>query len=324
MSTNIVLIGMPAVGKSTYGKLLAQAFSLDFVDTDDVIEQLAQQSCAVIIAEQGLETFAAYESQALSQLLNADVQNTVISTGGSAIYRQELSSFKSSSLFVHLSASRKTLAARIENAAERGIVMDANMTFSELYKQRLPLYKTLADVQFVTDSNRGSEQQLAEQLIAEVAQWRQQQQLDQQWMAHALTLAEHAAEQGEVPVGAVVVSNGEIIGEGWNQVIALHDPTAHAEVQAVRAACAKTGNYRLSNATLYVTLEPCAMCAGTLVHARVKRVVFAATDPRAGAAGSVLSVLDNPQLNHRCQVESGLQAEKAAALLTDFFQSKRK
>ena len=324
MSNNIILIGMPAVGKSTYGKLLAKAFALDFVDTDDVIEQLAQQSCAGIIAEQGVEAFAAYESAALLQLLNADVQSTVISTGGSAIYRQELRSFKDSSLFVHLSASRKTLVARIDSAAERGIVMDANMTFAELYKQRLPLYKAQADIHFVTDSNRGSEQKLAEALIAEVAQWRQQQQLDQQWMAHALALAERAAEQGEVPVGAVLVANGRIIGEGWNQMIALHDPTAHAEMQAVRAACAKTGNYRLTDATLYVTLEPCAMCAGALVHARVNRVVFAASDPRAGAAGSVLSVLNNLQLNHRCQVESGLQAARAGALLTDFFQNKRK
>ncbi len=147
---------------------------------------------------------------------------------------------------------------------------------------------------------------------------------DEMWMQQALLLAEHAAAAGEVPVGAVLVRNGEKIAEGWNQPIALNDPTAHAEIVTLRAAAQVLGNYRLNDCTLYVTLEPCPMCAGALVHARVKRVVYATADEKAGAAGSVLQVLRHPQLNHLCQVTAGVLAEAAKAQLTSFFQHKRK
>lgn len=146
---------------------------------------------------------------------------------------------------------------------------------------------------------------------------------DEQWMRRALELAKKAAEQGEVPVGAVLVSDGEMIGEGHNAPISSSDATAHAEIQAIRMACAATNNYRLPNSTLYVTLEPCAMCAGALVHARVGRVVIAASEPRAGAAGSVMNVLQHEQLNHRCDVEFGLMQEESAVLLKGFFKARR-
>lgn len=142
-------------------------------------------------------------------------------------------------------------------------------------------------------------------------------------MQRALALAEQAEAVGEVPVGAVLVQGDELLGEGFNQPIANSDPTAHAEIQALRAACTQVGNYRLPEATLYVTLEPCAMCAGALVHARVKRVVVAAQEPRAGAAGSVLNILQHAQLNHHCEVEFGLFAEQSAALLKRFFKARR-
>ncbi|NQD38645.1 tRNA adenosine(34) deaminase TadA [Permianibacter sp. IMCC34836] len=144
------------------------------------------------------------------------------------------------------------------------------------------------------------------------------------WMQQALLLAARAAEAGEVPVGAVLVRNGEKIAEGWNQPIALNDPTAHAEIVTLRAAAQALGNYRLNDCTLYVTLEPCPMCAGALVHARVKRVVYATADDKAGAAGSVLQVLRHPQLNHLCQVSNGVLADAAKAQLTAFFASRRK
>ena len=147
---------------------------------------------------------------------------------------------------------------------------------------------------------------------------------DLMFMQLAMDQARAAEAIGEVPVGAVIVLNGEVIGAGHNRVITDHDPTAHAEVVALRAAAKAVGNYRLTGATLYVTLEPCAMCSGALVHARVARVVFAADDPKAGAAGSVLQVLDHPALNHRCQYEGGLMAEQASAMLTDFFRARRK
>ena len=147
---------------------------------------------------------------------------------------------------------------------------------------------------------------------------------DEMWMQQALALAEKAAAAGEVPVGAVLVRNGEKIAEGWNQPIALNDPTAHAEIVTLRAAAQALGNYRLNDCTLYVTLEPCPMCAGALVHARVKRVVYATTDEKAGAAGSVLQVLRHPQLNHLCQVTAGVLADDAKEQLTAFFQQKRK
>lgn len=145
----------------------------------------------------------------------------------------------------------------------------------------------------------------------------------QRWMLKALELAQRAQDCGEVPVGSVVVANNELIGQGWNQPIKLHDPSAHAEIQAIRDACQQQGNYRLSNATLYVTLEPCAMCAGAIVHARLDSVVFAAHDPRTGAASSVFQLLDNKALNHQCEVVSGIYADESAAMLKAFFRARR-
>jgi len=130
------------------------------------------------------------------------------------------------------------------------------------------------------------------------------------WMQKALALAEKARDQGEVPVGAIVVLDDIIIGEGCNQPITNHDPSAHAEIQAIRAACQNVENYRLPNARLFVTLEPCPMCAGAIVQSRIKSVVFAAHEPRAGAAESVFSLLNNQALNHRCEVVSGVLAEQ--------------
>ena len=148
--------------------------------------------------------------------------------------------------------------------------------------------------------------------------------VDRKWMAYAFELAKHAESIGEVPVGAVLVSDGKVIGEGFNSPISQNDATAHAEVNAIRNACLNQSNYRLPNTTLYVTLEPCAMCAGAIIHSRVSRVVIAATEPRAGAAGSALNVLDNEKLNHRCEVEFGLMQEKSSAMLKAFFKSRRK
>ena len=146
---------------------------------------------------------------------------------------------------------------------------------------------------------------------------------DIHWMRRALQLAELAAREGEVPVGALVVRDGELIAEGRNHPIAGHDPTAHAEIQALRAAGKALSNYRLGGTTLYVTLEPCPMCAGAIVHARVQRVVFAATDPRTGAAGSIYNILQSNELNHRCEVEGGVLEQESAALLRGFFRSRR-
>ncbi len=147
---------------------------------------------------------------------------------------------------------------------------------------------------------------------------------DRRWMQQALELARRAESEGEVPVGAVIVRDGELLAEGYNQPIGGHDTTAHAEIQALRAAGQKLANYRLSgDTTLYVTLEPCPMCAGALVHARIGRVVFAASDPRTGAAGSVFQILDHPALNHRAVVQGGLLAEEAAAMLQAFFRRRR-
>lgn len=133
-----------------------------------------------------------------------------------------------------------------------------------------------------------------------------------------------AKESGEVPIGAVLALSDQIIAEGHNQPIAQHDPTAHAEIAALRLAAKKTGNYRLVDTTLYTTLEPCCMCAGAIVHARVKRVVFATQDPRAGAAGSVFNLLNTEHLNHSCDVEYGLLEEESSALLKEFFREKRR
>ena len=146
---------------------------------------------------------------------------------------------------------------------------------------------------------------------------------DHEAMQAALAEARLAAEAGEVPIGAVVVSEGAIIARGQNRVLRDLDPTAHAEIVALRAAAEAIGNYRLTGCTLYVTLEPCAMCAGAMIHARLDRLVFAAADPKAGAAGSVLSVLNHPQLNHQMQVEQGILAEEASELLRNFFRERR-
>jgi tRNA(adenine34) deaminase len=146
---------------------------------------------------------------------------------------------------------------------------------------------------------------------------------DERYMARALELARQAEAAGEVPVGAVIVKDGAIVAEGSNRPIGTCDPTAHAEIVALRAAGAALATYRLTGTTLYVTLEPCAMCASAMVHARVQRLVYAATDPRAGAAGSVFNVVQNPALNHRLEVEAGVMAEECGALLRSFFVARR-
>ena len=147
---------------------------------------------------------------------------------------------------------------------------------------------------------------------------------DEKWMARALELAQSAAELGEVPVGAVIVADNQILAEAHNSPILSSDATAHAEIRVIRAACEKLDNYRLPNATLYVTLEPCSMCAGAIVHARLARVVIAAREPRAGAAGSVMNILQHQQLNHRCDVDFGLYEAKSSEMLKSFFRSRRK
>ena len=142
-------------------------------------------------------------------------------------------------------------------------------------------------------------------------------------MRRALDLARHAEAAEEVPVGALVVLDDVVIGEGWNQPIVSHDPTAHAEIVALRAAAAQIKNYRLPGATLYVTLEPCVMCAGAIVQARIMRVVYGAADPKAGAAGSVFNLLESSALNHRAQIAGGVLAEECGQSLKAFFQAKR-
>ncbi|WP_096662256.1 tRNA adenosine(34) deaminase TadA [Polaromonas sp. AET17H-212] len=146
---------------------------------------------------------------------------------------------------------------------------------------------------------------------------------DADYMQLALAQARQAAEAGEVPVGAVLVRGGQVIATGYNQPIGGHDPTAHAEMQALRSAAQAAGNYRLDECELFVTLEPCAMCAGAMLHARLKRVVFGAPDPKTGAAGSVVDLFANPQLNHQTQVQGGVLAGECGALLQDFFQQRR-
>jgi tRNA(adenine34) deaminase len=146
---------------------------------------------------------------------------------------------------------------------------------------------------------------------------------DLEAMQAALGEARLAVDAGEVPIGAVVVLDGEIVARGQNRVLRNVDPTAHAEIVALRAAAQTVGNYRLIGCTLYVTLEPCAMCAGAMIHARLDRLVFAASDPKAGAAGSVLTVLNHPQLNHQMKVEQGILAEESAELLRSFFRERR-
>ncbi len=146
---------------------------------------------------------------------------------------------------------------------------------------------------------------------------------DLEAMQAALAEARLAEEAGEVPIGAVVLHEGAIIATGQNRVLRDLDPTAHAEIVAMRAAATALGNYRLNGCTLYVTLEPCSMCAGAMIHARIDRLVYAAADPKAGAAGSVLAVINHPQLNHQMQVEQGIGAEESAELLRSFFRERR-
>ena len=142
-------------------------------------------------------------------------------------------------------------------------------------------------------------------------------------MQHALALARRAQEEGEVPVGAVVVLDEKVIGEGWNRPVSASDPTAHAEVQAMRSAAQTLRNYRLLGSTLYVTLEPCAMCVGAMFHARIRRVVYGASDPKTGAAGSTVNLFEEKRLNHHALVQGGVLAEECGALLSAFFASRR-
>lgn len=147
--------------------------------------------------------------------------------------------------------------------------------------------------------------------------------IDQKWMEQALRLAQKAQSLDEVPVGAVLVKGGEVIGEGWNQTISACDPTAHAEVVALRDAAKRLNNYRVVGTTLYVTLEPCAMCVGALVHGRVQRLVYAASEPKSGAVSSRVNLLELHAFNHRIDVSNGVLADRASDLLTSFFKNKR-
>ncbi len=146
---------------------------------------------------------------------------------------------------------------------------------------------------------------------------------DELWMEEALRSAQRALEAGEVPVGAVVVCGDRIVGRGWNRNITDSDPTAHAEIVALREAGANLGNHRLADCDLFATIEPCPMCAGALVHARIRRLVYGAHDPKAGAVRSVMQVLNHPQLNHKVEVRSGVLAGRSAELLQKFFKSRR-
>jgi tRNA(adenine34) deaminase len=146
---------------------------------------------------------------------------------------------------------------------------------------------------------------------------------DVEWMQHAFELAKKAKEHDEVPVGAVIVYEDRIIGEGWNQPISSHDPTAHAEIIALRDAGNNVGNYRLPDATMYVTLEPCAMCAGAIVHARLTKLVFAAADPKTGACGSIFNLLQTEELNHKVEIGKGIMEDECRALIQTFFKEKR-
>ena len=148
-------------------------------------------------------------------------------------------------------------------------------------------------------------------------------QRDEEWMRRALDLARTGGALGEVPVGALVVRDGEVIGEGCNAPISSHDPTAHAEIQAMRAAAKFVGNYRLVGASVYVTLEPCAMCAGAMIHARIARIVFGAADPKTGACGSVINLFGEKRLNHHTEVVGGVLLEPCGAMLTNFFRARR-
>lgn len=198
-----------------------------------------------------------------------------------------------------------------------------HVTAQALKPEVLTAEEALAKVSASKESSRQEnpfkEEMSQENLINETVT-----QEDLMWMKHALTLADKAESIGEVPVGACVVLNSELIGEGYNTPITDNDPSAHAELRAVKEAASKVQNYRLIDATLYVTLEPCSMCAGMLVHARVKRVVFGAKDAKTGAAGSVMNLLQHPALNHKIEVVSGLLADECANKLSDFFRKRRK
>ena len=146
---------------------------------------------------------------------------------------------------------------------------------------------------------------------------------DTHWMQRALDLARQAERMGEVPVGAVLVLNNECVAEAWNQPVAAHDPSAHAEILALRQAGQKLGNYRLGDTTLYVTLEPCAMCAGAIIQARIARLVFGAADTRAGAGGSVFQILDSDKLNHRVRITAGVLEAECTGILQEFFKKRR-
>ena len=147
--------------------------------------------------------------------------------------------------------------------------------------------------------------------------------VDEEWMQHAFQLAKKSKEHDEVPVGAIVVYEDEIIGKGWNEPILSHDPTAHAEMMALKNAGEKIGNYRLPKSTMYVTLEPCVMCAGAIVHARIARLVYAVDDEKTGACGSVFNVVQTDKLNHRVRIEKGVLEKECRTLIQDFFKEKR-
>lgn len=146
---------------------------------------------------------------------------------------------------------------------------------------------------------------------------------DEYWMHHALTLAQRAWQEGEVPVGAVLVHHNQVIGEGWNRPIGHHDPTAHAEIMALRQGGVVLQNYRLIDTTLYVTLEPCVMCAGAIIHSRISRLVFGACDTKTGAAGSLVDILHHPGMNHQVVVVGGVLASSCSDMLSDFFRKRR-
>jgi tRNA(adenine34) deaminase len=148
-------------------------------------------------------------------------------------------------------------------------------------------------------------------------------QRDHYWMHQALELAERAKDEGEVPVGAILVLDDQVVGRGWNRTIGCHDATHHAEIMALREAGQRVSNYRLTNTTLYVTLEPCPMCAGALVHARIKRLVYGARDPKTGAAGSVFNLTRSDKLNHLIDVESGVCGDMCSQRLSEFFRQRR-
>ena len=146
---------------------------------------------------------------------------------------------------------------------------------------------------------------------------------DELWMQEALRCAQRALEAGEVPVGAVVVHNGKVVGRGFNRNILDHDPTAHAEIIALREAGAAVGNHRLGECDLFATIEPCAMCAGAIIHARIRRLVYGAEDPKAGAVHSAMRVLNHPAVNHQVEVRSGVRAGKCAEVVQEFFRARR-